>query len=302
MTIEPGVGSLVLNPALDEDSGRYQCFVSNQCGTSVSAIAEVQRAYIEPFTKEEPKKMNAMVGKPLTLSCKSPRSVPDAVLSWILVSDNEDVDYRNPYQGGGAGEETEMFNSVPLGRRITMDYEGNLHFVRVEPEDALDGKRYVCMAANNVVRSYNQGEDKILNVIIGPTSTQNNPSDLEWHSQEHNLVLEGRRARFKCIFSGNPDPTVVWKRKAGGPMDEARMKQSSDMHEFIISDVKMEDAGEYECLGKNSMVPDYKRQTFTLKVECESHHNFHFYILHVFLSPFKRLIKIFVLLQNHCQV
>lgn len=47
------------------------------------------------------------------------------------------------------------------------------------------------------------------------------------------------------------------------------MKQSVDHHEFVITDVHAEDAGEYECSGENPMINRVIKQTFTLSVECK---------------------------------
>lgn len=163
MTINPGVGTLVLSPAVGLDSGLYQCKVQNQCGTSLSVKSMLLHAHIDPFPKlDEPEKMQAMLGKPLKLTCTPPDSVPEATISWILVSGDEDedgIDYQQPDSDG------EMFDSVELSRRIAMDYSGNLYFVSVKPEDAQNGKHYVCMANNNEVRSLNQGQDKIIEVF-----------------------------------------------------------------------------------------------------------------------------------------
>lgn len=258
MTIVSDVGSLVLKPALEEDNGKYQCKVTNQCGTTLSIVTDLQRAFIEPFRRQDnPENITAFLGKHLVLPCKSPISVPGAVISWILVSENDNEDLGDI--------DKKMFNNVQTGRRITMDYEGNLYFVTVEQEDNQDGKKYVCMAANNEVRSFNQGEDKILSIL--GTSPSSQPPALQWHSPIQLMVLESRKARFKCIFSGHPMPQINWSRKDGGPLDEERMKKSGDEHEFIISDVKAEDAGEYECSGSNSLISTVMKKAFTLSVE-----------------------------------
>ncbi|XP_070191784.1 neuroglian-like isoform X3 [Littorina saxatilis] len=263
MTVESGVGTLILSPAKESDGGTYQCKVQNACGTSLSTTTRLLHAHIDPFPKlDEPLKMKAMMGKPLKLSCNPPDSVPEAQISWILVSGDDDSADVMDYQPGP--EEGGMFNSVPLGRRVTMDYQGNLYFVAVEEQDAQEGKHYVCMASNNEVRSMNQGEDKIIEIFGSRVSQE--PTVLQWHSDKEVMTLEGRKARFKCIFSGYPTPRVRWRR-IDGKMDEGRMKQSSDEHEFVISDVQPEDEGVYECSGENPMVQGVIKETFKLSVE-----------------------------------
>lgn len=52
------------------------------------------------------------------------------------------------------------------------------------------------------------------------------------------------------------------------------MKQSVDDHEFVITDVHAEDAGEYECSGENAMIDTVIKQTFTLSVQCKLNSSF----------------------------
>ncbi|XP_076447562.1 neuroglian-like isoform X2 [Babylonia areolata] len=266
MNVKPGGGDLILSPALETDAGVYQCKVQNPCGTSLSHKVSLFYSFIDPFTKEEPETVSRVVGSHLKLTCKPPLSVPEATVKWILSGDENEVDPMEVEYGGQEDDDpSKMFNPVDLGRRITMDYDGNLHFVYVKKEDAQNGKRYVCMAVNNEVRSLNQGEDKI--IVVYESSNYEVPVLLKWSSNDDVLALEGQKAKFKCIFSGYPLPTVRWRRSDGGRLDEDRMKQSVDDHEFIISDVKAEDAGEYECSGQNPSHNEVKRKTFKLTVE-----------------------------------
>ena len=63
---------------------------------------------------------------------------------------------------------------------------------------------------------------------------------------------------------------MTWRRIDGGLIDEERMQQSTDKHEFIIIDVRLGDAGEYECSAANAMSRYVSKQTITLTVEGKS--------------------------------
>lgn len=119
MTIASGVGSLMIHPAIESDAGNYQCKVQNPCGTSLSVIAQLHYAFIEPFPKlDAPEKKTVGEGRSLKLECNPPRSVPKAKVSWILLS-AEDGD-----ESVNGAEDEDQFNSVILNERITMDYSG----------------------------------------------------------------------------------------------------------------------------------------------------------------------------------
>ena len=166
MTVESGIGSLVLLPVLESDAGVYQCKVQNPCGISLSQKTNLLNAYIEPFQKKpEPDQISAQEGKPLKLSCTPPVSVPEAIISWILASGGEEDDGMDYIPEDDDEDSENILNKVELDERVTMDYDGNLYFANVKEDDEQNQRHYVCMAANNKVRSFNQGEDKIITVI-----------------------------------------------------------------------------------------------------------------------------------------
>ena len=157
MTIVPGVGTLQFMTALKSDAGVYQCKVTNPCGVSLSTKTKLLHAFIDPFPPQpQPVRVKRPLGKSLKLKCDPPTSVPNASISWILMPVESYED-----------EMDELFVELQMSRRITMDYFGNLYFVTLLPEDEQDGKRYVCAATNNKLRSMYQGEDKIIEVDGG---------------------------------------------------------------------------------------------------------------------------------------
>ncbi|XP_041349056.1 neuroglian-like isoform X2 [Gigantopelta aegis] len=259
MTLKSGVGSLVINPSTETDAGVYQCKAVNNYGTSLSVRSNVLQAIMIPFkTVVEPEKKKPLLGYSLKLVCEPPESYPPAKLSWVLnaMKSDDDVDEDDSDDG---------FNSVTLNDRITMDYKGNLYFTNVKPEDAQNGQKYVCMAYNDKVRSYNQGEDKLVEPI--GNAPANMPVEIMWHSEKIILTLLAKTVRLKCIFSGSPQPSIEWRRVDNKPLDASRMEQSSDGFELEIKNIQYDDKGQYECQGLNPQTPIPRTVTFTLSVE-----------------------------------
>ncbi|XP_067683100.1 neuroglian-like isoform X2 [Haliotis asinina] len=259
MTLQSNVGTLVIDQARTTDEGTYQCVAENNFGKSLSIKRNVQLARMDPFPTTVIQTKRALLGRSEILTCTPPNSIPKAKISWIIVSEG-DMDYRDE-------DSDEGFNFVNLDNRITMDWKGNLYITNVKQEDGQDGDKYVCMANNKIVRSFNQGEDKILEPFGNPGEKEpaDEPVSLLWHSDLKVLGLVGKTAKFKCIFAGNPQAKIVWRRK--GKELNSRMKQSKDIFDFEIKRVKYEDAGEYVCEGSNSAHDKVIRKTFVLTVE-----------------------------------
>ncbi|KAL8567510.1 hypothetical protein ACOMHN_010101 [Nucella lapillus] len=261
LALGSGTGSLTFAPALEDDQGLYQCRVHNPCGTSLSSKTQLLHAFIDSFPKiGQPTEVTGYLGKPLKLQCVPPASTPGATLTWLKELEEGD-DYTFDYDKG----DDSLGRSVELGHRVTMDYSGNLYFVSLEAEDTQDGLTYVCMAANQVVRSFKQGEDKRI-TILGVTPS-NERTSLMWHSPTQELVMEGGKAKFKCIFSGNPAPEVRWRRADGRQIDDKRLGPGEFDHEYHISEVHPDDAGDYVCSGMNALLLNPVEHTFTLSVE-----------------------------------
>ncbi|KAJ7405270.1 striated muscle preferentially expressed protein kinase isoform X1 [Willisornis vidua] len=66
-------------------------------------------------------------------------------------------------------------------------------------------------------------------------------------------VVEGRTARFDCMISGTPPPTVTWTH-FGLPVQEGenmRIQQDGGLHSLIIVHVGSEDEGQYKATARN---------------------------------------------------
>lgn len=79
-------------------------------------------------------------------------------------------------------------------------------------------------------------------------------------------VALGETAVFRCRVTGEPNPTVKWMRDSNEiPMDSDHYTMHSD-GSLIISYVKEDDAGEYECIAHNEMGEMRSRSARTVVV------------------------------------
>ncbi|NXO55578.1 SPEG kinase, partial [Aramus guarauna] len=67
-------------------------------------------------------------------------------------------------------------------------------------------------------------------------------------------VVEGRTARFDCMISGTPPPTVTWTH-FGQPVQEGenvRIQRDGGLHSLVIVHVGSEDEGQYAVTARNT--------------------------------------------------
>ncbi|BFZ07496.1 hypothetical protein BsWGS_10534 [Bradybaena similaris] len=223
------VGTLIINSPEDKDEGIYQCFASNSQGTAATIKFNLKMAKLSAFATSDSITHRPQLGTSLTLNCQSPDSVPDATIYWVY---------------GDSGE----FQPVFWNNRVTMDYEDRLYFTYVTPEDAQGGKPYHCVAYNSLMRMS----------VVGPphyikpqgTTLIMSPMRKLWPTSRFDVQGQvGSEFKMKCIFAGNPTPTVRWKRKDGLPFDKRVLQGNSGGQELVIRDLQFDDAGTYMCDG-----------------------------------------------------
>jgi len=72
-----------------------------------------------------------------------------------------------------------------------------------------------------------------------------------------------------CLVVYSPTPRVMWTRLARPLNERSSMPADQFGQELIIRDVRLEDAGHYQCSASNS-VDNPVTHVITLTVECQS--------------------------------
>ena len=85
-------------------------------------------------------------------------------------------------------------------------------------------------------------------------------------------IVEGSEVTLTCSATGHPTPTVSWQRNGGEVPSDSTPNLSSEGGEgagsLIISPVRGEDGGVWECVGTNIIASN--RESITLTVLSES--------------------------------
>lgn len=236
----PNSGNLVCNKPEKKDVGLYQCFASNAHGVAMSLMYDLRQAFLDDFAKENSKTIQVSLGHPVKLNCIEPSSFPDAVMFWVL-----------KYRDGG-------FEAIDYDDRVTMDLEGRLIITNVKEQDYQNGRAYACMAMNTFVRTNTQGKEYYI-IPTGSQAAEMEPRRM-WTSPSELSFELGQTARMKCIWVGNPTPEVFWTRN-NQQLSDSKYQLYSFGQELRINDLQFEDAGNYECSGRNKLTqtsPNYK--------------------------------------------
>ncbi|XP_050412764.2 neuroglian [Patella vulgata] len=241
----PNVGTIVINRPEDKDEGVYQCFADNGYGKSATININLRIAKLDQFAIAAPIIHTPNLGDPLTLDCVLPDSVPSPQFYWAIRNESHQI-------------------AIDYDARITLDDEARLRITNVKAEDRQEDRAYTCIALNRVARQVVSGFPNFIKPR-GTVETLHNVNYM-WASPSDHYGLRGDEFKLKCIFSGNPTPVVHWTKMTGGTMPPG-VNITSFGPELIFPHLEFSDAGEYECVGNNTITQTPGRVSFSLRVE-----------------------------------
>uniref|UniRef100_A0A224X5J2 Putative receptor mediating netrin-dependent axon guidance n=1 Tax=Panstrongylus lignarius TaxID=156445 RepID=A0A224X5J2_9HEMI len=217
-------GALIIhNPRQIEDGGFYHCKASNDYGTIVSETVELSFGVMGDFNlKRSPESGNENWGK--AIFCDPPQFYPAVKYYW-------------------AREKFPVF--VEEDKRVFVSYDGALYFSALEH---IDQGNYSCNVQSVV--SFNGRNGPFFPLYVKPHS---NYQQLKFPNNFPKAFPEapvaGKDVRLECVAFGYPVPSYNWTRR-GSPLPRST-KSSSFSRVLTISNVQVEDQGEYVCRATN---------------------------------------------------
>ncbi|KAM7540224.1 hypothetical protein Aperf_G00000022193 [Anoplocephala perfoliata] len=194
--------------------GSYFCNASNRYGWSLSAPANVFIAYMEDDFTVEPQPKAASIGETVILLCVPPSGSPKPMVTWF--KDDKEVDLSN---------------------RIQIVDGTNL---RIEQISWHDAGGYSCVAKSLAFEK--SSKKAYLRVRQRPFFLV---------APESQMIPINGVAEFACRVSGEPLPTLTWRRDPPIPaISTTRSVLLADGSLKLIN-VQLEDAGDYICQASN---------------------------------------------------
>ncbi|GAB6025721.1 hypothetical protein CHUAL_011705 [Chamberlinius hualienensis] len=217
-------------------------------GKAIQSLLELQLQCKKPVLMEEPNDVDMVMGSSTTLKCKADGD-PEPKIIWM---------HNNKEIVPGS------FHS----RRYHLLRDGSLKINDIQDSD--EGV-YECMAKNimgevkskqiqmkakygkEVSSSYK--EDKYLKRIKNHNSGGKKPKAAPKIilTPSDQRVREGSTVNLRCRVSGKPTPTVTWLHNNQPVSERYGNKLMTDLGDLTMQEVKMSDAGNYQCLAINPL-------------------------------------------------
>ncbi|KAM6962248.1 neuronal cell adhesion molecule a isoform 3-T3 [Tautogolabrus adspersus] len=249
--IKPGSGTLVIDISGEKAEayeGTYQCTAHNEHGTAVSNNIVIRQSRSPLWSKERNEAIVVQMGVSLVLQCRPPAGLPPPVIFWM---DN-------------------IFQRLPLDKRVSQALNGDLYFSNVLPEDSRPD--YICYARFPHTQTIQQKQPISVTVLNMETLNETvaalyNITDFYGDSPEgerrpgfmmplgatsNKMVLRGETLELECIADGLPTPEISWQ-KDGGELPSSRMSFQNFQKTLKISDVTEADGGDYRCTAANNL-------------------------------------------------
>ncbi|XP_067137945.1 roundabout homolog 1-like isoform X3 [Centruroides vittatus] len=203
----------VIHSKREQDTGTYWCVARNEVGRARSRNATLEIAVLRDDFRTSPKNIRVAMGETATLECSPPKGHPDPNVKWR--KDGEIVNV-------GTG-------------RIRLMGPGNLVISDVRQND--EG-RYTCVAEN--MAGVRESIPALVTVHVKPFFIR---------EPEHITALSNEDVEFECRVSGDPLPTITWRRQDGKmPIARAQIQDDKSLN---IKSVTPADEGVYICEAEN---------------------------------------------------
>lgn len=209
---QPRATSLLVIPNVTHmDSGKYQCVVSNNFGTTYSTKARVNIVTFPRFSKT-PTNVTVKTGETVKLNCAATGDPPPEI-SWK--------------KDGG--------NDFPAARERRMNVMPTDHLFFIVNAKTTDMGIYSCAAKNPAGT-----------IIANATLTVlQEPSFVG--VMENKEVTSGDSVILQCMISGSPKPTIKWHKNGTPVIASERHYFTGDDQLLVILSTESSDAGQYEC-------------------------------------------------------
>ncbi|CAH0406566.1 unnamed protein product [Chilo suppressalis] len=202
---------LVIPNVTHADSGKYQCIVSNNFGTTYSSKAKVNIVTFPKFIKT-PTNVTVKTGETVTLNCAATGD-PTPEISWK--------------KDGG--------NDFPAARERRMNVMPADHLFFIVNAKTTDMGIYSCAAKNPAGTII---ANATLTVLQEPSFVR---------VMENKEVITGDSVVLQCMISGSPKPVIKWL-KDGTPISHTeRHFLTAEDQLLVIIGAEASDAGRYEC-------------------------------------------------------
>nr|XP_022339989.1 contactin-3-like isoform X2 [Crassostrea virginica]XP_022340078.1 contactin-3-like isoform X2 [Crassostrea virginica]XP_022340171.1 contactin-3-like isoform X2 [Crassostrea virginica] len=191
VTVDELTGNLKFTRMMNEDYGTYQCFATNDQGTSLSKPFKVKESRMSSFPTSGVQEVRCKQFEHCVVQCREKRKcTPDSQcrLEWKL----------------GQGTKT----NVEISKRVGVDGNGDLHFLWSDTND-WTGQQYRCGVLQEQMKMLVLGS--VTELKIDSASTVPDP-ELEpiLRFKENGKAMYGGKGVLRCMFSGFPSPGVEW--------------------------------------------------------------------------------------------
>lgn len=209
---QPRATSMLVIPNVTHaDSGKYQCVVSNNFGTTYSTKAKVNIVTFPRFTKT-PTNVTVKTGETVTLNCAATGDPPPEI-SWK--------------KDGG--------NDFPAARERRMNVMPTDHLFFIVNAKTTDMGIYSCAAKNPAGTLI---ANATLTVLQEPSFVR---------VMENKEVTSGDSVVLQFMISGSPKPVIKWLKDGSPIVATERHFLTADDQLLIIIGSESSDAGRYEC-------------------------------------------------------
>lgn len=231
VSVDESLGTLKFVQMENADYGTYQCFATNDYGTSLSKPFKVKESRMGAFPAGDKQEVRCKEFEHCKIQCRDkPTCLPDSQcrVEWKI----------------GEGTKT----NVEINKRTGVDGNGDLHFLWTNTVD-WKGFQYRCGVWQEQLKMLVVGSDTSLRIDPAGTVPVIDPISV---FKENGKAMYGGKGVLRCMFSGYPAPDVEWISPAKEVIKDTPGKYEISDFGRVLTILQAEPnyEGRYLCKGK----------------------------------------------------
>ena len=235
---------LMIKNAQPELNGLWECHISNPYGHNYYEASSLYIDIIENRFEVEltSNTTNLLENDSTNLECKLYAS------SYENYSGNqkkvqfkwEKVDGTLPYYA--INSDTAKGQSIKLYNLKETD--SGIYACHVQDKNIISNKAFITLKVNTMSSKEEENDQALAAPKV----------KLEYYEFGKNYFKEGETAYIFCDVTGNPKPTLEWRRVDGKPLSGREKLDIREEYALLeVFELQLNDTADYECVGRNSL-------------------------------------------------
>ncbi|GBL76501.1 Down syndrome cell adhesion molecule-like protein Dscam2 [Araneus ventricosus] len=258
----PDISTLIISPVIGDDNGNYTCVIAEDHSTA--SYLEELMIQAPPHWIKQPENVETIEGNRATLLCNA-GGPPQPRITWKKIDIPRVKEFSFPSQVSIGDRTSAMCFAEKAAPPVSFIWYKNGELIRSLPDVVIKTDEVFSVIIISPVSETSKGNYTCsIKNLFGEASYSTFLSVVappRWIVEPMNTSIRiGEHITLECNAAGSPFPRIEWKKIKGSVNLDKHKRFKSLNGTLILTSVKLEDEGIYECSAENGINPPIEKQ------------------------------------------